>query len=72
MSNKEKCLKLLDHFSEDQLANILPMLESARALAEEAADDAYCMRLYAEYQTKTDKDEGKSIEDIAKELGIAL
>lgn len=72
MSNREKCLDLLNGFSEEQLASVAVMLESAKTLADETADDAYCLRLYADYQTAADKDDAMSLTDFAKSLGVSL
>ena len=41
MSNKEKCLRILDGFTEDQLKDIAIMLKSAKTMTDEAADDAF-------------------------------
>ena len=72
MSNREKCYTIIDSFSEEQLANIAALLSTAKTLADDSADNAYCLRLYAEYQADTDKGEPESIEDFAQNLGIAL
>ena len=72
MSNREKCYTIIDNFTEEQLANIALLLESAKTLADETADDAYCLRLYADYQADTDKGEPIGIEDFAQSLGISL
>ena len=72
MSNREKCHSIIDSFTDEQLSNIAALLTSAKTLAEEAADDAYCLRLYADYQTDQDKGDPMSIESFAKGLGISL
>ena len=72
MSNREKCYAIIDSFSEEQLTNIATLLASAKTLADDSADDAYCLRLYADYQNDVDKGEPMSIEDFAGELGILL
>lgn len=72
MSNKEKCLSLLNEFSDAQLANIAVLLESVKTLTEETAEDSYCLRLYADYQTSADKGEPISLDDFAKSLGLNL
>ena len=43
-----------------------------KTLADESADDAYCLRLYADYLADTDKGEPVSIESFARELGVSL
>ena len=72
MSNREKCLAIIDSFTEIQLANIAALLSSAKTLAEDSADDAYCLRLYSDYQADSDKGEPESIENFAKSLGVSL
>ena len=72
MSNREKCHALIEAFSDTQLASIAAMLESAKSLADEAEDDAYCRRLYADYQADPDKGDSMSLEGFAQSLGISL
>ncbi|MCL2025870.1 MAG: hypothetical protein FWG92_03590 [Leptospirales bacterium] len=56
---------LIDNFSDEQLANIATLLE-------DAADDAYCMRLCDDYLSNPNKDETMSLEDFANSLVIGL
>ena len=72
MSNLERCYAIINTFTEEQLAKIAELLASAKTAADESADDAYCLQLYADYQADADKGEPMSIEDFAKELGVAL
>lgn len=72
MSNREKCIDILNSFSEGQLANIAAMLQAARDAISEAADDAFCNALYEEYKTDPDRGQAVSLEDVAKELGVSL
>ena len=72
MSNLEKCYAIIESFTEEQLSNIAELLTSVKTLADESADDAYCLRLYADYQADSDKGEPVSIESFARELGISL
>ena len=72
MSNRERCYAIIDNFTEEQLSNIVTLLTSAKTLADETADDAYCLRLYAEYQADTEKGEPVDIEGFAQSLGIVL
>lgn len=72
MSNKEKCLTLLDSFTDGQLGNIAAMLEAARAAIEDAADEAFCRALYKEYEADPDKGQPVSIEEAARQLGVVL
>ena len=68
MSNKERCIAILDKFTEAQLANIAAMLQAAH----DAIDDAFCAALYENYQNDPDKGEFISIEDAAAALGVKL
>ncbi len=72
MSNKEKCLSLLDSFTDGQLASIAAMLEAAKAVIEEAADDAFGRALYQEYEADPDKGQPVTIEEAARQLGVVL
>ena len=72
MSNREKCISIIDSFSENQLYNIAVMLEAARKAVYEAEDDAYCLSLYKDYRNNPDNEEPMDIESFAAELGIAL
>ena len=72
MSNREKCIAILDSFSEGQLANIAAMLQAARDAVSEAEDDAFCEQLYQQYQNDPDKGETMTEAELCKELGIAL
>ena len=72
MTNREKCLSILDTFSEAQLANVAVMLQAARDAIVEAMDDAYCNALYNKYEQDPDKGQPVSIEDAAKMLGVTL
>lgn len=72
MSNKERCIAILDSFSENQLASIATMLQAALTAVADAADDAFCASLYAEYQADNDKDDAISLEAAAAALGVKL
>lgn len=72
MSNREKCYAIIDSFTEEQLTNIAVLLTSAKTLADDSADNAYCLRLYADYQANADKGKPESIEKFAQSLGITL
>lgn len=65
MSTREKCNYLLGTLTEEQLVGILSILE-------EAADDAYCEKLYQEYEASPDKGEYITQEELCRELGISL
>lgn len=72
MSNRERCYAIINSFTEEQLANIAALLASVKTLSDESADDAYCLRLYADYQADTDKGEPIDIDSFAQRLGISL
>lgn len=72
MSNREKCISILDSFTEGQLANIAALLEATRSAIDEAADDAFCASLRREYEADPDKGESMSEEELCRSLGIAL
>ena len=50
------------------------MHEKERNLADEAADDAFCEKLYEDYlnDASPDKDEEITLEELAKREGIEL
>lgn len=72
MSNKEKCIAILNEMAEEQLANIATILEAAKRAIDEAADDAFCESLYKQYEADPDKGEVISIEEAARQLGVDL
>lgn len=72
MSNKEKCIAILNEMAEEQLANIATILEAAKRAIDEAADDAFCESLYKQYEADPDKGEAVSIEEAARQLGVDL
>lgn len=72
MSNREKCIAILDTFNEAQLADIAAMLQAAKNAIDEALDDAYCIGLYQKYLADPDKGEAVTIEEAADILGVKL
>lgn len=72
MNNREKCIALLDSFSESQLVNIAAMLQAARNAILEAEDENFCRSLYKEYEADPDKGEAVTIEEAARMLGVEL
>ena len=72
MSNREKCIAILDSFTEVQLANIANLLQAAKDAIAEATDDAFCNALYEKYKADPDKGQAVSLEDAAKALGVVL
>lgn len=72
MSNREKCNEILDSFSEMQLVNIVALHQAAQNAINDASDDAFCNALYEEYRDDPEKGQAVSLEDAARELGVAL
>ena len=70
MSNREKCIAILDSFNESQLINIVAILQAARDAITEAADDAFCHALYEQYKADPDKGKAVSLEDAMKVLEV--
>lgn len=72
MSNRDKCIAILDSFSDSQLANIVSMLQAAKDAITDAADDAFCNALLRDYEANPDRGQAVSIEDAARMLGVSL
>lgn len=72
MSNREKCIAIINSFTEAQLANIAAMLQAAHNAISEAADDAFCASLYEDYLKDPDRGEAVSLEEAAASLGVQL
>ncbi|MCL2213303.1 MAG: hypothetical protein FWB93_05695 [Oscillospiraceae bacterium] len=71
MSNREKCLEIINSFSDEQLSHVANLLQ---ALIEEAIDDAFCQKLYEDYLNDPDpeKDKSEDIHSLASRWGITL
>jgi len=72
MSSREKCIEIINRFSDEQLNGILQFLESSINLAEELIDNEFCIKLYTEYLSDEDKGEPMDIRDYALSVGIEL
>ncbi|MDR1159276.1 MAG: hypothetical protein LBK69_01440 [Syntrophomonadaceae bacterium] len=57
MSNKERCITLIDRFSESQLTAVISILENIAKLSEEAEDEAFCLRLAEQAKLEDDGSE---------------
>lgn len=66
MSNREKCIAILDSFDESQLVNIAAILQAAKNAIDEE-DEAFCKSLYEDYQNDPDKGEGVTLEEAARQ-----
>lgn len=72
MSNKEKCVEMLDGFTDAQLVNVAAMLQAMRKTIDDLEDEAFCEKMVRDYENDSDKGDPMPIEDFAKELGIKL
>ncbi len=72
MSNRDKCIAILDSFNDTQLADIAAMLQAAKNAIDDALDDAFCISLYQRYLKDPDKGQGIPIEEAAAILGVDL
>lgn len=72
MSNRERCIAILDSLDESQLANIANILQAAVDAINEASDDAFCHKLYKDYQNDPDKEQFISLEQAARMLEVNL
>ena len=71
MSNKEKVIALLDSVPEYKMGYLLAYVQGLTA--DEEADDAYCERLWQDYQNDPDPDKETeyTLEDCKREWGLA-
>lgn len=72
MSNKEKCVAILDRFTEDQLVHVATMLQAMRKTIEDLEEEAFCEQMVRDYEDDPEKGDPMPIEDFARELGIQL
>ena len=63
MSNREKCISIIDLFSEEQLVK-------AALILEEIADDVFCAQMHENYLENPDKGEAVLFEDFAREIYV--
>ena len=70
MSEKEMALKLLDNVPSYKLGYVIAYLQGITA--DEAADDAFCEKLCAEYEASTEKGQYVSMAEMAKMSGVDL
>ena len=73
MSNREIAIDLINNLPEYKLAYIITFLKGV-TYDDDIEDDIYCRKLVDEYlnDKSPDKHETVSVEDLAKELDIAL
>ncbi len=72
MSNKERCIAIINSMEDSQLANIALILQAAKQAIDEAIDDAFCLQLYKQYEASDDKGEHVSLDEAARQLGVTL
>lgn len=72
MSNRERCVAILDTFTDAQLVNVAAMLQAMRQTIDDLEDEAFCERMVREYEKDPDRGDPMPIEDFAKQLGIQL
>lgn len=68
MSNKEKCINLINRLPENELKPVVAILE----MIDDLLDDAFYQRLMDEYDNSDERGEGMDIDSFAAELGIEL
>lgn len=73
MSEREQAKQIIDRLPEYKIGRILLFLQGV-AFDDEIEDDLYCEKLYQEYLDDPDpeKDEGITLEELAKREGIQL
>ena len=71
MSNREKIIALLDSIPEYKIGYVLAYIQGLTA--DEAADDAFCQRLFKDYEDDTDPDKEQTftLDDCKREWGLA-
>ena len=69
MSNRDRCVQLLDNVPEYKLGYVLAYLQGLTA--DEDTDDAFCLDLWERYQKDQEKDESFTLEDCKREWGLA-
>lgn len=72
MSNRERCVAMLDSFTDDQLVNVAAMLQAMRQTIDDLEDELFCQKMVQDYENDPDKGDPMPIEDFARELGITL
>lgn len=70
MNNRERAHQLLEDVPEYKLGYVIAYIQGL--IADEKADDAFCERMYREYEEidDPDKEEFISLEDAARACGV--
>ena len=69
MSEREQVAALLDAVPEYKMAYVIGYLQGL--VADEAADDAFCMKMYQDYLNDPERGGFVSFEDALKECGVS-
>ena len=69
MSEREQAAALLDAVPEYKMAYVIGYLQGL--VADEAADDAFCMKMYQDYLNDPKRGDFVSFEDALKECGVS-
>ena len=69
MSEREQAAALLNAVPEYKMAYVIGYLQGL--VADEAADDAFCMKLYQDYMNDPERGDFVSFEDALKECGVS-
>lgn len=69
MSEREQAAALLDAVPEYKMAYVIGYLQGL--VADEAADDAFCMKMYQDYLNDPERGDFVSFEDALKECGVS-
>ena len=72
MNIREQCVNIIEHMPDEQLPLIMAVLESARKIIEEMADDAFCAKMYENYLENPDKGDAVDFEDFARSIGVNI
>lgn len=70
MSEKEMAMQLLDSVPAYKLGYVIAYLQGL--MADEAIDEAFCAKLYEEYENDDDKGQTISMAEMAKLAGVDL
>ena len=70
MSEKERAVALLDLIPDYKMGYALAYLEGLTA--DEAADDAFCLKMYENYKNSPERGDFVSFDEALKECGVSL
>ncbi len=70
LSEKERATALLDLVPEYKMGYVVAYLQGLTA--DEAADDAFCRKMYEDYLNDPERGDFVSFEDALKECGVSI